>query len=1370
MSVTPERFRALLEAHQAAGKDPVKLGKAYGGLPDDKKEEFVTQLEGVLGIEQGPSFADKALGAAKEYVGKPLAETIRGAGRGLAETGYMMNPLNWPEMMYPSGQVPESALRPEEQSRYPREKTVRYPVTTAPEMRMGRFAYEPGQKEDVAMVNPLRETLLEKAEPIVAAAPRAIPIIGPKAQEEFVDAIRKGGYELKQGGLPNLVADLARFGIEVKLGTKFLNKLVPSLGKVIAGGIPESMLSSTAMQQGLARVFEEGIPFALSAWKDALLMGGSTEDQAAAMIEAFMMSVPFAGLKARFGRKPGVKPTEELSALKEGIERAPQEAYAENVVNQLSRPSETKLLGPATEEGLAETTQRLRRAGRLGVPEVPEVGARKTVKGKGGYEPVRFAGESEELAKMRRMSELETGSYEGGTPRAKGENAPIEFAGEPEELALQRERARLGLTETERSPVVGKGESAPIEFAGEPGDVAALREQGKLGTSSYEGKTPRSTGEATPIEFAGEPEGVAALKEKGNLGLSSYEGKTPKAKGEAGKIEFAGEPESIAEMKKAGGLHLSEEGKAPKIKAEGEGVRFESEPGDITKLKKASNLNPAIIAAPVAGLSDEDTRKPSIAVAAGLVALAAVKTPFGESLAKRLLRNVPKVGRYLSGDAIAELPTRGWKGKPPEGARLKARQRLGYRESTYPREFAVRTKDIYDTVQGAKSLANDLLKIGDKASKEQGEFLRKISHGEISGMEPEQLAEAKALKIPKKWVNQTVAFRHQQNILGEEAVTYGHMSKETWLKEAGKHVKSVYAKSNPLNISSKTGRVKKLFRRSASEEWREANEIKDFGYPEYTTMVEDSTRNGMSKWIDDMKRDPFLVPDIPAGEARRVNINGQWYRKLEGKPPEAFNQGTAERWIAETFGLRGLQGKYVWEPLAEELEGMAIGAKEVGGMMEGWIRGMGVWKTFKAAVNVANSVGNVIWNVVATDVHMPTKSLWSPYGAKLFKRAYVAIRDHTKEYTELQLHNTFGQHISREALDKVMSKMFSGEPPEGMKAFYDRVQGVTDKMAAHYDLSERLSKMMLGIYAQEELGMSVKEASQYARKAIFDYTDVPKVLRVVRNVPFAGSPFITFAYKLSNRLPSMMMNLANPMKFWKYPAMTVAAGYGMKKAFNYTDEEIEEAAKELPEWAPKYLIPGFPVIDENGKRRITFMSPKYLLPMAELIESRPGEFPLRNLFRGGPEVGIKETIDNYSQYFEGPITKKYETRAIDKAKTLGGHLIETLGPEAIRQGRRVYQAATGVKNDSGDRKYYLLPELAGLIGLKSYVGRPGMSEYKRRSEQKKLVEQIRSIRRNTKDPKVSKAREDAAWEQFEQKVGPIKRVIGGAGRGLKVVK
>lgn len=121
------------------------------------------------------------------------------------------------------------------------------------------------------------------------------------------------------------------------------------------------------------------------------------------------------------------------------------------------------------------------------------------------------------------------------------------------------------------------------------------------------------------------------------------------------------------------------------------------------------------------------------------------------------------------------------------------------------------------------------------------------------------------------------------------------------------------------------------------------------------------------------------------------------------------------------------------------------------------------------------------------------------------------------------------------------------------------------------------------------------KAANHANDAIFDYSQIPSMVRSLRRIPF-GAPFLTFTYKSFPLMVKAMVR--QPVKFAKYATLPFFLTTLAMIANNWDDDDIRRLRHALPDYYRMNSGTAFlPIKDSTGKPQIIPLD--YLIPWSQ---------------------------------------------------------------------------------------------------------------------------------------------------------------------------
>lgn len=301
-----------------------------------------------------------------------------------------------------------------------------------------------------------------------------------------------------------------------------------------------------------------------------------------------------------------------------------------------------------------------------------------------------------------------------------------------------------------------------------------------------------------------------------------------------------------------------------------------------------------------------------------------------------------------------------------------------------------------------------------------------------------------------------------------------------------------------------------------------------------------------------------------------------------------------------------------------------------------------LWKGFKTAWSVPAQLRNAMSGYVQAHlfggvpfVRMPDRLLETVYDMATDGPYWRAAKKHGVKSTSfaqaelLQLHNEFKL--------KLALKHYRSNPWRWWRELFARVN---DRVGDVYSLNEQLWKTLVMMHHMKK-GVPADDASDLAHESIFDYSDVPNIVRWLRSAPLPlASPFITFIFKALPR--SLEAAFKRPWSYFPYIAMVYGSWELLKALEDLDDDDAEKLWKVVPEWLEHGLVVFLPGKDEHGRWEPVDLS--YILPfggwwqVAWYLKHGDAEEVLKNLgFFSHPMFSIPASILSNKDHFGRPV-------------------------------------------------------------------------------------------------------------------------------------
>jgi len=290
-----------------------------------------------------------------------------------------------------------------------------------------------------------------------------------------------------------------------------------------------------------------------------------------------------------------------------------------------------------------------------------------------------------------------------------------------------------------------------------------------------------------------------------------------------------------------------------------------------------------------------------------------------------------------------------------------------------------------------------------------------------------------------------------------------------------------------------------------------------------------------------------------------------------------------------------LMGKFVHPEIFSELNYMTR-------QRSNWSKLMGeitsTWKFFKVIANPPTHFRNIMSNSILADLG----GLSLRTQPKYLTKALNEFRNEGKHFRAMMDDGALQTTFADIEVQAFVDGWATVKEKDALTKFIKLKRNIGNKLGAEharniYAAEENIFKLAKYIHNVEARGMSHVNAVDDALKWLFDYSDVPRFIHIVRTSP-VGAPFITFTYKALPRVAEAAIN--NPVRFWKYPL----AFMGMEEFARLKKGESVEEMKARKEDMPDYMKVGYylslPFKDKND--RTLYLDLTYILPWGDIAE------------------------------------------------------------------------------------------------------------------------------------------------------------------------
>jgi hypothetical protein len=431
-----------------------------------------------------------------------------------------------------------------------------------------------------------------------------------------------------------------------------------------------------------------------------------------------------------------------------------------------------------------------------------------------------------------------------------------------------------------------------------------------------------------------------------------------------------------------------------------------------------------------------------------------------------------------------------------------------------------------------------------------------------------------------------------------------------------------------------------------------------------------------------------------------ISVNPDWARTentmIKGLP-QHFTKVTDSR-------LGALNDMYVRNDVLADLREVADFRD---GFVKMWDKAMGLYKAGKVVYNPAAQIRNGLSNAILA--YMGDVNPATPEGLKAYGKALEALmqRENNKLWQEAEEWGLFANTFHKAELYELRTDIDSLRNLKG-SAYSKKVKSLVKKIilapSEAYDVNEKLFKLAIFAKARAD-GMDIDKAGRKAEKHLFNYSDVPPVVKFGKRWV---SPFMTFSYKAMPLFAETCVT-----KPWKIAAIG-AAMYGMeeyaKNKLGYSGEMFKEMKEKQPDWTKgkmfRWFGPNLQVLtpwrDKWGND--LYFDLAYILPFGAIGEQwYQSELSFREFMPTGPHWSIIGALAANKDLFSGrEIISEIDRKAqYSAARVVGKYLWyinQQLNTPLAPGGHGFDKLLTGVQN--------YLRDAEGEEPILDWAGRP----------------------------------------------------------------
>lgn len=348
-----------------------------------------------------------------------------------------------------------------------------------------------------------------------------------------------------------------------------------------------------------------------------------------------------------------------------------------------------------------------------------------------------------------------------------------------------------------------------------------------------------------------------------------------------------------------------------------------------------------------------------------------------------------------------------------------------------------------------------------------------------------------------------------------------------------------------------------------------------------------------------------------------------------------------------------LAGKWMHEIPAQDVINFQRPVDEI---IPGTAKVVGTWKAFMAPRNPAtqarNFFGNMMLAHIAGDLGpwrmdtywtaledmlkvrgvMKGVPKYLPSDAETLSTPMHALGTMVKS----EISDVIGPNEARAILDSVKGK-------KSLTGLLDAANKIFKGMDDAYDFSEKWFKHAVYIGGVQR-GLGMEAAEDLAQKALFNYSEVPRLIDVLRRT--GAAPFITYPYKALPLLAKETIRNPQRIAFW---------GRKLPEAVTAMNPEAERRAYYEYNSLPDYVKEGFVRLPTSKSQYLAF-APYF--PFNEMMGVPTGADPVSAIAEGmlgvsGPGVQFGIDLATGRQNFTGyPLYNESDSLAMKTRKNL----------------------------------------------------------------------------------------------------------------------
>lgn len=350
----------------------------------------------------------------------------------------------------------------------------------------------------------------------------------------------------------------------------------------------------------------------------------------------------------------------------------------------------------------------------------------------------------------------------------------------------------------------------------------------------------------------------------------------------------------------------------------------------------------------------------------------------------------------------------------------------------------------------------------------------------------------------------------------------------------------------------------------------------------------------------------------------------------------------------------------------------------------------------------------------------------APWDIQTYKRAYDEFRSKGDLYQLAKREGLFSNSFVAGEIKRLRDDFHELKTAKDMRYWLRKAFAVPSE---RYQDIEHYFKLAVFIRHLKD-GRSASEAAEIAEKALFNYLDIPPMIRQAKRL----IPFITWTYKALPRTAEIALR-----RPWKV-ALMAGVAYGLEMAtaqkLGMTWEELQAKRDNMEPWRRKRILGLFPafvfVPFEDQWGNMLMMDLTFEMAFGSAGEQwGQSRLPFRDIWISNPLFDVISALYTNTDPFTGkPLSDPIMDDIVDYVEKVFTYAWRQFMPALTPGGTSWNKLAVGIKN------YFEKDEEP----VKDFAGRP-------RSLTTAILDTILGVKLSPADEQEVKRRKKALWER-----------------------